>query len=66
MRSNTSARANSLLVRTVALTKIYHKEVNENNCFVFPYKLHYFNQIQQWLMNRESISKSFVKFFSFY
>ena len=49
MRSYTSARANSLLVNTVNLTKIYHKEVNENNCFVFPYKLPFFNQIQQWL-----------------
>ena len=66
MRSNTSARANSLLVSTVALTKIYHKEVNENNCFVFPYKLPYFNQIRQWLMKRELVFKSFVKFLSSY
>lgn len=49
MRSNTSARANSLFVSTVALTKIYHKVVNENNSFVFPNKLPYFNQIQRWL-----------------
>ena len=49
MRSNTSARANSLLVSTVALTKIYHKEVKENDYSVFPYKLPFFNQIQQWL-----------------
>ena len=61
MRSNTSARADSLLVRTVALTKIYHKEVNENNCFVFTYKLPFFNQTQQFIMKRELIFKSFVE-----